>query len=288
MLLIAVLALGMAQSGVAHAQSESWHFNPANGHYYRLTEELNWFDAEDQAVIWGGHLVTLDDAEEELWVKDTFSRFEHFWIGFNDIEEEGNWIWSSGAPVTYTNWDQGEPNNCCDCSEYPGCEDAAVMNWQADTGSGSFGDYWNDLAPDAMTRGVVERGHVNVSIDIKPGGDPNSINCQNEKGVITVALLTTNDFNALTVDHTTVIFEGASETHRDKRSGEPRRHEDDVDKDGDTDLVFHFRLGDTDLTCESTEGMLMGETVDGILVKGTDAVRMVNPGCQGYGCRARG
>jgi len=39
----------------------------------------------------------------------------------------------------------------------------------------------------------------------------------------------------------------ASETHVDKKTGESRRHEEDVDGDGDTDLVFHFRLSDTDL-----------------------------------------
>jgi hypothetical protein len=116
---------------------------------------------------------------------------------------------------------------------------------------------------------------IPVEIDIKPGSDPNSINCRNVKEVITVAVLTTSDFDALTVDHTTVSFEEASETHVNKTSGVPRRHEEDVDNDGDMDLVFHFRLADTTLTCGSTEGTLVGETVDGIPVEGTDAVRMV-------------
>ncbi len=93
-----------------------------------------------------------------------------------------------------------------------------------------------------------------------------------------MAILTTEDFDATKVDHTTVTFEGASETHVDKKSGEPRRHEGDVDSDGDTDLVFHFRLGDTSLTCSSTEGTLTGETSDGQAIQGTDAVRMVGNG----------
>ena len=117
-----------------------------------------------------------------------------------------------------------------------------------------------------------------VEIDIKPGSDPNSIICNDENVSIAVAILTTDDFDATTVDHTTVTFEGASETHLDKKSGQPRRHEEDVDGDGDTDLVFHFRLGDTDLTCGSTDGTLTGETFDGQAIEGTDAVRMIDEG----------
>lgn len=115
-----------------------------------------------------------------------------------------------------------------------------------------------------------------VQIDIKPGSDPNSINCNDEDEVISVAILTTDDFDALTVDPNTVLFEGASEVHVDKKTFEPRVHEEDVDGDGDTDRLFHFCLGDTGLTCDSTEGTLTGETVDGQAIEGTDTVRIIN------------
>ena len=64
----------------------------------------------------------------------------------------------------------------------------------------------------------------------------------------------------------------------DRRTGVARRHKEDVDGDGDTDLVLHFGLGDTDLTCDSTEGTLTGETFDGQDIEGSDAVRMVDQG----------
>jgi len=119
---------------------------------------------------------------------------------------------------------------------------------------------------------------IYLDIDIKPGSYPNSINCQNEKEVIAVAVLTTEDFDALLIDHTTVTFEGASEIHVSRKTGEPQRHEEDVDLDGDMDLVFHFRLGDTTLGCGSKTGTLIGERYDGIPVEGTDSVRMVQVG----------
>jgi hypothetical protein len=117
--------------------------------------------------------------------------------------------------------------------------------------------------------------YITVDIDIKPGDDPNSINCDNENGVIAVAILTTDDFDATTVDHSTVTFEGASETHVDKKTGVPRRHQEDVDYDGDIDLVFHFRLGETGLSCDSTQGTLIGETFDGMSIAGTDSISIV-------------
>jgi len=64
----------------------------------------------------------------------------------------------------------------------------------------------------------------------------------------------------------------------DKRTGQPRRHEKNVDGDGDTDLVFHIRLGDTALICESVEGIIKGETFDGLSIKGTDGIRMISDG----------
>lgn len=115
---------------------------------------------------------------------------------------------------------------------------------------------------------------VSVEIDIKPGSGPNSINCRNLNGVITVAVLTTDSFNAQLVDHSGVTFEGAIETHI-RRNGQPQRHEVDVDRDGDFDLVFHFRLGNTDLTCSSSAGTISGVLSDGTAFNGTDTVRMV-------------
>jgi photosystem II stability/assembly factor-like uncharacterized protein len=124
-----------------------------------------------------------------------------------------------------------------------------------------------------------------AEIDIKPGCEPNSINCTNKKERIPVAILTTSifdgdplDFDVTAVDHTTITFEGASETRVDRLSGEAGRYEEDVDSDGDVDLVFHFLLSETNLTCDSTEGTLIGQTFDGQPIVGTDSVRMVRGG----------
>jgi len=109
---------------------------------------------------------------------------------------------------------------------------------------------------------------IAVSIDIKPGSDPNSINLKS-RGVVPVAVLTTDDFDASTVDPSTVLFADAS----------PLRWAlEDVDDDGDVDLLFHFKTQELELTGDSTEAALTGTTYDEQPIQGTDTVNIVPKG----------
>lgn len=140
-------------AGAACGESEEkpqWVENSNNGHWYALTQPLEWAAAENRAVNWGGHLVTVNDQEEETWLKDTFGREIFYWIGFNDIEEEGNWVWTSGEPVTYTNWGEGLPDNCHDGPGF--CVPESVAQNFCNRG-----DYWNDVRDHCCSRGIVER-----------------------------------------------------------------------------------------------------------------------------------
>ncbi len=102
-----------------------------------------------------------------------------------------------------------------------------------------------------------------ITIDIKPGGNPNNINLKS-RGVVPVAVLTTGDFDAGDVDPTTVEFAGA----------EPVRWRlCDVDDDGDDDLMFHFKTQELQgLDENSTEAKLTGKTKDEAEISGTDTV----------------
>ena len=85
--------------------------------------------------------------------------------------------------------------------------------------------------------------------------------CNSGNGVVPVVILTTDSFDATTVDHTTVRFGDAQETHSSKKG--VTRHEEDFDGDGDLDLVFHFRVDETGYDCDTAETVLTGTTFDG-------------------------
>ncbi len=81
-----------------------------NGHTYFVANEANfWPEAETIAQSFGGHLVTINDAAENEFVRTLTT--STIWIGLNDLDQEGILVWTSGDPVTYTNWAPGEPNN---------------------------------------------------------------------------------------------------------------------------------------------------------------------------------
>jgi hypothetical protein len=111
-----------------------------------------------------------------------------------------------------------------------------------------------------------------VELDIRPGSDPNSIN-PSSRGVIPIAILTTDTFEATSIDPLSVEFgpNGATEAHN-------RGHIEDVDGDGDDDLVLHFKTQETGIQCGDIEASLTGQTVDGTPIVGADSI--TTRGCE--------
>ncbi len=111
---------------------------------------------------------------------------------------------------------------------------------------------------------------LTVAIDIKPGSFPNSINPGNQ-GVIPVAILTTNTFDAATVNPATARF-GPNSAMPQHASLE------DVDGDNRLDMVLQFRSQATGIVCGNTSATLTGTTTGGQAIKGSDSVNTT--GCK--------
>ena len=92
--------------------------DPATGHYYYLLPGTNWTTSELWATQLGGHLATIDTANEENWVYDTFATYgglnRNLWIGLTN-DALGHFGWVSGLTMTnaYTNWVAGGPPVIC-------------------------------------------------------------------------------------------------------------------------------------------------------------------------------
>lgn len=127
-----------------------------------------------------------------------------------------------------------------------------------------------EFPPAASLR--VTEGLPLISIDIKPGSFPNSINPRS-KGRIPVAILTTATFDATTVDPSTVRF-GATGTE----AAPVHFALEDVDGDGDIDMILHFNTQDTGIVCGNIFASLTGETVGGQEIAASNSIQTV--GCK--------
>jgi hypothetical protein len=111
---------------------------------------------------------------------------------------------------------------------------------------------------------------ITITLDIKPGSFPNSINPRNQ-GVIPVAILSTSTFDAATVEPDSLKF-GPS-------LASPRQFAlEDVNNDGSPDLMLHFDTQATGIQCGDGTASLAGLTKTGKVIKGTDAIKTV--GCK--------
>jgi probable HAF family extracellular repeat protein len=113
---------------------------------------------------------------------------------------------------------------------------------------------------------------LQVTIDIKPGEFPNSINLKS-KGKIPVAILTTDTFDGTTVKASTARF---------GKTGDEAApivvSVKDVNADRRPDLLLSFNIQDTGIQCGETSASLTGETMSGEVIQGSDAI--ATTGCK--------
>ena len=80
---------------------------------YLLCEfAVDWFSADLGCDFVGYHLVTIDDATEDLWLDAAINAVstDPWWTGGTEAVE-GTWTWQDGTPWDYTNWAVDQPND---------------------------------------------------------------------------------------------------------------------------------------------------------------------------------
>jgi len=85
------------------------------GHYYVfIPERKTWKDAEKNAKIMGGYLVTITSHNEQKAIEtlvSTNGEIYPTWIGLTDENEEGVFKWVTGEQLKYKNWGANNPDN---------------------------------------------------------------------------------------------------------------------------------------------------------------------------------
>lgn len=104
-----------------------------------------------------------------------------------------------------------------------------------------------------------------ISIDIKPGNKQETKINPKAKGVVPVALLSSDTFDALKVDQSSLRFGATGEEESLVRC---QKEGKDVNGDGRLDLVCHFDNERTEFKMDVVEGTVKGKGNDGKLFKG--------------------
>ncbi|CAI5448301.1 unnamed protein product [Caenorhabditis angaria] len=80
-------------------------------HWYKLFEvDLMWIPAENFCRSMGGHLASIKDESENLFIHKLRKK-NNIWIGLNKLNDTNQvYKWSDGTQADYLNWDSTQPN----------------------------------------------------------------------------------------------------------------------------------------------------------------------------------
>ncbi|XP_049332376.1 CD209 antigen-like protein C [Astyanax mexicanus] len=128
--------------------------------YFSSTDFLNWANSRDRCVKSGGHLVIITSQAEQTFLSTFLGGVGRLhWIGLNDLETEGKWMWVNNQPLTETGvtfWHKrkgkpDEPDNWK--TEDPSGENCAIVQ---DLGPGD-GTVWADVPCSTTTKYICEK-----------------------------------------------------------------------------------------------------------------------------------
>ena len=116
---------------------------PNDGVLVFCSEEARTFwGAEKACKSRGGHLAAMHSVDEQKMIADgalvsSKGLWLPWWIGLNDVDAEGSFVWTDGTPVDFTKWSAGEPNNA------GGAEHCVHIH-------GVEASVWNDIPCDVL------------------------------------------------------------------------------------------------------------------------------------------
>ncbi|MCP4351694.1 MAG: hypothetical protein GY795_40020, partial [Desulfobacterales bacterium] len=132
------------------------HTAQFNGHSYELFIDTNitWHQAKAIAEDMGGYLATITSAEEQQFIENLLissgAPTGAYWFGLVETGTEGIYTWDNGESLSYTNWDNNQPDN------YQGADSGQIL-WTVEPEAHTFNrrGKWDDV----LSEGIKESLH---------------------------------------------------------------------------------------------------------------------------------
>ena len=67
---------------------------------YFTSSGINWQDARDMCLAWGGDLATVTSLEEKTLMYNTITAGDYCWMGLIDINNDNTFVWADGSSST--------------------------------------------------------------------------------------------------------------------------------------------------------------------------------------------
>ena len=119
---VKTLATGFRDQAIASVDKKFAPANPAqagavawNGHKYKyFPEALSWHEAKKKCEEMGGHLVIIDNQQEQEFVSRSLTAMplvpKQVWLGVFFDAGRKQWMTVAGSPMPYARWGRNEPS----------------------------------------------------------------------------------------------------------------------------------------------------------------------------------
>ena len=81
-----------------------------DGDLWVCNSKRNWADADEACAGMGGALLSNVTSEEEITIEASYVATK-FYFALSDTDGDGVWTWPDGSEPSFTDWNEGQPNN---------------------------------------------------------------------------------------------------------------------------------------------------------------------------------
>ena len=83
----------------------------SDGRCYNFIQDSpsqSWIESQSECTTYEQDLASFSSSEEVALVEDLLSSGTYYWIGLNDIDAEGIYVWTDGSDSAFTSWNVGD------------------------------------------------------------------------------------------------------------------------------------------------------------------------------------